>query len=94
MQGERGAHVILLINIHHKAETLDLTFQRLAREGLNEGPGLPRSQQILGWFSSEHKRMGRASVGADGLPLPKARLQPAGVLTMLQPSEGLPPPIH
>jgi hypothetical protein len=72
MQGERGAHVILLINIHHKAETLDLTFQRLAREGLNEGPGLPRSQQVLGWFSSEHKRMGRTSVGADGLPLPQA----------------------
>ena len=44
MQGQLGAHLILLIDIHHKAETLDLTFQGLARKGLNERPGLPRSQ--------------------------------------------------
>jgi hypothetical protein len=53
MQGQLGAHIILLINIRHKAETLDLSFQRLTRKGLNEGPGLPRSQQSLGGFSSQ-----------------------------------------
>jgi hypothetical protein len=48
MQGQLGAHLILLINIRHKAETLDLSFQGLTRKGLNERPGLPRSQYLLG----------------------------------------------
>ena len=94
MKGQLAADVILLINIHHKAESLNLPFHGLTSQGLNEGPGLPGRQQILGGFSGQKQSLGRTRIAADGLPLPQPRLHPTGVLTMLQSDEGLTPPIH
>jgi hypothetical protein len=94
MKRELAADVILLINIHHKAESLNLPFHGLTSQGLNEGPGLPGRQQILGGFSGQNQSLGRMTLAIDGLPLPQPRLHPTGVLTMLQSDQGLTPPIH